>query len=130
MAELLSEEDTLYERMLVETFETPAQRKTRYTTQCRGCASSSCLCTHAVSCHHHMTRLFARAKELRAAREERRLAHVRKVEQARWREMSDDLRTLDARAVERAAAIERLKQLDETVEKQRQKVRVHASVCA
>lgn len=77
-----------------------------------------------------MTRLFARAKELRAAREERRLAHVRKVEQARWREMSDDLRTLDARAVERAAAIERLKQLDETVEKQRQKVRVHASVCA
>ena len=58
------------------------------------------------------------------------MAHVRKVEQARWREMSDDLRTLDARAVERAAAIERLKQLDETVEKQRQKVRVHASVCA
>lgn len=86
LAEMLSEEDDMYSQLLEETFETPDQRKAR---------------------------LFGKAKALRAAREAKRRALVAKITEDRWRDMSDDLRTLDSQAVAQRCAEGRITQLQE-----------------
>lgn len=92
LADLLEDEQEAFEREIESSFETPEQRKER---------------------------LFARAKALRAAREEERKKRVEELNFQRLRESTDDLRSLDSRAVLLRATEERASQLEEAEEAKR-----------
>lgn len=86
LAEKLSAEQAAYEKEMVDREETPAQR---------------------------MSRMGARAFELKTRREDQRKAMVQEKLYQQWRAGIDDLRTMDSRIVELKTIADRDYQLDE-----------------
>lgn len=92
LAKLLEDEKAAYEAEIEASFETPEQAKERCVHAC--CTQGCCIGSRV---NRGARRMFARARELQAAREAERQRTVAELEEKRWRLSSDVLRARESK---------------------------------